>query len=1375
MEASDSLSKHQEWKLATYLDRIREALTKITPPVSKPTSQRTSPETTQFTLDYVAKGSGLAAAQIRNKMHFKIYPTSQQSMDPGEVTVLIRGPKDTYGMSVIPPILGKAQMIRQKLLRLQLKPNFTENALPITQGATYMRSYGKNDMNKTYHIPKAKYDIEIEVDMRADHAKIGYIVRYSGKYEISITSKGQNIVGSPFTMTASKNIIGILENDSFCLEDGEEIDIVDVKTDRKVVLRIVDFVTEKMLLRENGSLEKITDDEAKLLMLSENPEKYSNNDNRSTSMNTTNDVDIIKVECNKFNTLANKVITMNRISKMFNDILAEKKLASEKIKKAHIQARTQLTIPDIVNSTFSDSKSNPFLKDNRDKYIIPENISVSLRMEKPTSSYEEVANTVVTEVKNTELKSIQESESDSGDSLEEYMTIEEQIGNIEMDRTKSPSNPFLNDIYEQNYVLEKDLGTFVKTEYETNNSQNEKTENTSIKIIIEPNESQTPSPINTNPFIELDVINLERPKTPVLKIITGEVKDREDSVYVDPKAEMIAEELLGNEFLNPFFIHHHQPPQHVEGLPITDFIIGAPVSLPPIIRTATPEPDMESMLITSSENTDKYIIKQHDKQDTGSNDKSSVFATPVHTNLTNINESHKLDQNSSSISSTFHSLVSDLTDSVEILSLSNTSDNQNELYQEALRSDREVTNKKDIWDSAYVSIDDSNSSPDSNNNDNTPLCEIHSKQKFSPQDSIIELSKMGPAEREIWQMELQDEVPKTNEDARTNKWEVKRKIFTPIIEESDKSMTYVMKDAKTSGLGIKNTEYDPVTVAFAELNDVYHEYFPKFECSSNSKNIERKECVDSASAVTDVKRHKKNLEGKISEVQANVTESVSVSQTLHDKTKLPNQITVNDNDDMQFGDSNNIVLERKQYWDEKIRQIEANSEEIKTLQKKRRLSSKQLRHNDSLTKRRGKQIVKKYLSVDSQQQDSSDTKPNSIKEIEIVNRKSPSPAEQVPTDTKLVEKWKNFWNNKMENEKDDIETTCFRAKSPKTPEQTTSPQLKQSTESLREVIENQNDLDTIYSSPVKQELPEEVFKAFETSPKRFFGTSRKQILNKIDTFLGKPSTVDESSTDVSGAPHHETGLVSSRISLFHNISQSEDLPLGRRKCQSMQNIFQRKDSEKSIEEKVGTISKPMKVVEGLTYENVDKNHGKDKIEIEKDKFATTERKQENISIKDKRARMVQKMNNRTFDETVQKKAVFKQDAKDTIVRKAVKDLNIKDQRQQKYKLTNALRKSSMSKSEMDIFNKTSSKPDDDDLDKYKSCEELPKINVKSFISLYESVSKTDVKSKPERKLSSTNSVSLQKSSPFSSSSGNYSNTYVDKLSKIILDCNQHEH
>nr|CAB3506272.1 unnamed protein product [Spodoptera littoralis] len=908
LESNDSLSRHQEWKLATYLDRIRQALSKLTPPVSKPVSQRTSPETTQFTLDYVAKGSGLSAAQVNHKASFKIYPTAQQALDPGEITILIRGPRDTYGMTVLPPILGKAQMIRQKLLGLQSKQNFTENVLPITQGATYLRSYGKNDMNKTYYIPKTRYDIEIDVEIRTDHAKISYVVNLEGKYLISITSRGQSIVGSPFTITASHNIINILEKDNYCLEDGEEIDIVDVKTDRKVVLRIVDFVTEKMLLKENGTLEKISDDEARILMATD----------------------------------------------------------------------TENDMPNYSTESFSD-------------------------------------------VENSE------------------------------------------------------------------------------KV------------------------------------------DREESVYIDPKAELMAEEALGNEFVNP---------------------------------------------------------------------------------------------------------------------------------------------------SSCITINQE------------------------------ELSNMGPAEREIWQTcnELKIEPTKVQEEQKPYKWEIKRPTFTPIIEESDRSISSGTKDIPITERCTKPEDGDNVSVAFAELNEMYQEYFPNSETSSTATVDEN--------------------------------DKIHISQPLRiDHDKAYNKYTKENKDETQFGEAtfSNIVLEKKKYWDEKIRQIEAKSAETSIQPKKKRISAKQLKH-DSLSKRKGKQILKNFLNSGDYSQ---------VKNINQIEDKHAEIKPQEPnheqisadvetTNEKLVERWKKYWDEKLETDQVQDEATALKTKSPSNKVRTLS--SSSNSNKFENPVEikvettkyNSNVLPFEDQPPVKQELPEEVFKAFETSPKRFFGTSRKQILNKIDTFLGKPGIDDIPTADVTGGECHESGLVSSRISLFHNLSNTEPLPWARRKSQSLQNVSQRISSNQSI----------VSSEENLHVELIKRPN----TETLEDRIneATNYSVKESVNLKNKRARMVHSSFNKTLDETiyiepVQEQFVTSTPKRNENVRTAIQDLH---KEYEPIRTTNeVLRKKSFSKSEMDIFNKIPNDTTDDGLDKYKSCDELPKINVKNFISLYESVTKTATATKPAKRVYRNSSADSQKNSP----------------------------
>lgn len=1231
-------------------------------------------------------------------------------------------------MSVIPPVFGKAQMIRQKLLGLQTKANLTENALPITQGTTYLRSYGKNDMSKTYYIPKSQYDIDIETEASIDYAKISYTVNLEGKYQIYITSRGQNIVGSPFTMTATNNVIDIFEKDNEWLENGEEIDIVDVSTDRKVVLRIVDFVTEKMLLKENGVLEKISDEDANVLM---------STDELNDRINKVIKIKSNKLKSNGFKETARKIVQMNRVCNIIKSLVdqkpkkAKKKYSLEQLIQldaAFSRPRSQQDVPDIVNSTLSEMKVNPFVTEKQDKFIVPQNITVSLCTEKAMPVFEDNIRKSSTELNNSPftLRIL----NDTSDSLNNYSAYQDQTEHNDFTETiRTFSNPFLTEIYVQDYAIEKELGSFVKTEYETNNSQHEETEDGPIRIIVDEQKSETPSPINNmNPFSEPDVI-VERPKTPVLKIITGEVKNRDDSVYVDPETERLTEEILANEFINPFFLHGHQS-QKQEHLPITDFIIGAPVSLPPLIRATTPEPHMESLLITSQENTEVFVKDCDTKQESVDEESESVFSTPLHTIKVKINEFNKGDNHSSSISSTFHSLDANTAniDSTEIISLPNISE-----YQEGFDIDRrlprDITHKKDIWDSAYVSIDDNNSSPDSNNNDNQ-LSEVTCKQRFTLSDDNFETSNMGPAEREIWQScrELQDSSPKQCEEVKINRWEVKRPTFTPILEESDRSISTGLKEiTRTDTI----QEVDTMIVAFPEHRDVYETYLTNSDCSSTAcKEIKTSNkfvtdmtkryeaSVDSASESTDVKRHAKELEGKISEVQANVTESVSVSQTL--------QIYENEQPSHQvlFGDSNksNIVLEKKQYWDKKIQEIEAISlEENKCQQKRRRLSARHLRNNDSLTKRRGKQIVKNFLNASDQQTTTID------KEIPIKsNPDSQIPLDEPKPDVKLVEKWKKFWDNKLDTEKEEVESTCFRAKSPKSKEMPVSPQAKYKTEDVIETYKEQ--YESNIPSPIKQELPEEVFKAFETSPKRFFGTSRKQILNKIDTFLGKPSTADESSTEFSGAAHHDIGLVSSRISLFHNISQTDEISCTERKCQSMQNILQRKDS------KINNISEENTFVN--EEKSIDENNFK-RLEItSSNTINTTENNTFNVSLENKRSRISNKINN--FEQTTNQDHKPTQElaveTQTSYVNKAISQNNGHSKVLRKSNPVAILKKSSFSKSEMDIFKKFEPKHEEDDFEKYKSCDELPRVNVKNVITLYESVSKIDI-NQPVRKLS----------------------------------------
>ncbi|XP_022130190.2 uncharacterized protein LOC111003803 isoform X2 [Pieris rapae] len=1281
LDANDSLSKHEEWKLVTFLDKVRLGIAKLSPPPATNKSKPVIPvaKPTQFCLDYIARGSGLTAAQVNHKMFFKIYPTAQQSLDPGEITIQIRGPKKVYGLTTLRPILGKAQMIRQTLLGAQAKPsNYTENALPVTHGTAYLRNYGNNDMKKTYYIPKTNYDINITVENNRDFAKIGYTVPTEGKYEITITSRDENIVSSPFIVTASKNIVDNLEKDSFNLEDGEEIDIVDIKTDRKVVLRIVDFVTEKMLLKENGALEKISDDDARNLMelnkiestpddsLTDETKIYDNGENVLPT--TTSE---------KFYSVANKVLKMNRVCYA----LQEKNKNQQHHKPITSETKGHGAVPDVVNSTF-EKNILPNLYE-REKIIIPESISVSLMLDKPhlTDSDKQLSSAQSKKMENDNNKLYNQ----NLQSCKMLQDLFESDSQSISDTVQSPNNPFLSDMYDTTFN-EKEFGSFITSEYEANNSQNEECHSFSNPFInfdhTDKDTEQHLGPFSSN--IEEGSI-----QTDLISICTEDILDRI--------------EIIEHEFTNPF-IEAELSETTSESTPVTDFIIGAPVSLPSIVGNCTKETNENEINFQESFNFRK--------------DNENVSFLSSHESL-----EQKEDL---PVISPFHSLGSET---------------YNFLSQGNLQRSRNIS-PKDLWDSAYVSIDDSASSTDNNyNHSDRCISETFVKSNYHNND-LADIA--GVKNGDTWDSCEQSGENLSHDDLRGLKWEFKRQVFTPIIEENEKSITCITKD--------NIFETDTVSRAFAELNEIYEDIFPKPDDSSVNEgsvvqNLEDEYIiennnirVDSASEnLSDVKRLAAEIEGSISEVQANDTESVSASRSLDVETKESFK-----RDKTEFGDAvySNIVLEKKIYWDEKIRLIEAkNMEEFKLQQKRRRLSAKHFRHNDSLSKRKGKQIIRNFLNSAS----SSSPQSKVLREDENQRNEkstdltiSTNYSECSSHTVKLVEEWKSFWDEKLEDEykeePQDMSRTSLKSTS-------NSLEIAQDIESPNtfktEIKDSETDTENPLT-PTKHELPEEVFKAFETCPKRFFGTSRKHILNKIDSFLGKPSVEQTPKPQYSNF-NHETGLVSSRISMFHNISHTEDISWKKKRpTPKLCNIKSVKINDTKVNSE-GILEKSNKRLYDSNEPSSILKDGENDTSFTLE-FSLTDKSSKIITADVKTNNEMEKKFQSDITETVTPGKEGNEVNKERLYTIPY-DIQKKDMVETNERSHVKCRKlKTFSKSEMDLFSKTCNSDANDDFDKHKSVEDLPKINVKTFITLYEDVSKstqstlTKTDAKPSRKL-----------------------------------------
>ncbi|GBP85766.1 hypothetical protein EVAR_63886_1 [Eumeta japonica] len=1286
-ENTESLNRHQEWKLAHYLDRIRLALAKLSPPVSKQNSPSNSPEM-QMNFDYVAKGSGLTAAQPNQKSYFRVYPSEQQSLEPGEITIIIKGPNKIYGMSNGPPILGKAQSIRQKVLGLQEKHRYTENALPLTQGTTYLRNYGKNDMNKTYYIPKEKHEIDIDVQIRQDHLKIGYVVKIEGEYEISVTSRGLHILGSPFTVTATKDIIKVLEKKNSFLEDGETINIVDEKSDRKVVLRIVDFVTEKMLLKENGTLEKISEDEANVLIYNDRQNRISKN----LTIHSENNKDEVTEQLNKnrnqnrFRDASTKVSKILKVCKVLNSTLNEKNVHNNN--KDYTLSCPQKDIPDIVNSTLSET-----LK------------PLSLSSKSIETNKEEVRD-LLQIYKEQEFNKTQ-------DSVYDDMNVKEMTNNNDFNKfriadeyrickipctvynNESCTNPFLEDV-----ILQAENNFDLNNPKETINRINTFTSDP-IHIFI--NEEIDARPSSTNPFLDVNVGEIERPKTPILKILTGDIKDRNDSIYISPENNDDFEGMEKDEFINPFFVYKPEKMQiNQESFPITDFIIGAPVSLPPILKAPSPEPNnINSMLLTAAS---QYETNNQKPSQMKSSEDSTFVPSKDKTAIENIDSTYETESHCDPSLIIKHQEPNSIGEFSDIeYEAEARKDSSCEIQiHETLNKNVEITNKE-LWDSAYVSIDDNNSTSDTNNNNfgitHNDLCETQNEEKYffnmdtNYEDrNIFPPLKMGPAEREIWQTcEDLSAIPRTDDFKSDSKMHKNRRpIFTPIMEENERSISTGKNVTQEYDQSNDSINIDPVSVAFAELNEVFEEYCPESDPNSLTSVTDKEKFdsividhaiqsltshVDPASVNADVERQEtENLEGTISGVQQTATELDSASRTL--QLHFDSLQKVMPKIKREFGEntSTNIVLEKKKYWDEKIKQIE----EMKAQQPKRKKSfSKPLKHNDSLTKRKGKQIVKNFLNA-------TENEKTAVKQthIEIMpdaqNDLLSNDQQDLLSSEKLVDKWKKFWDAKLESENSENKQQTLEMSRAKSPLQKTIPASEICPNQILEIKTEQYIAPPIV--PVKQEIAEEVFKAFETSPKRFFGTSRKQILNKIDAFLKKPSANDKQPQ--SDETKHESGIVSSRITLYHKIAKVEPVNVNQRESSSLYS-FKKESLQHKLEE----------------AEN------------------------KALSQNNKYVKYVKDINEKKKGEQEEQIPVPKTE------RVVPKQLS-------------SLRKSSVSKSEMDIFNKVSDSPHNKILESHKSCDELPKVNVKNFISLYENASKSSLSTTPIHSSKTLNASSI---------------------------------
>lgn len=858
------LTTYQECRLVHYLCCLKDALTRLSPPVSRTGSPILNVQA--YTLDYVARGMGLVTASRNRKASFYLYPTAQQRLEPGEISIQIKGPSDSFGSILIPAIYGKTHIVRNVFFNLGHRQNLKDMQIPIAKSST-----SEYSVSSSYFISKTDNDIEVSILIRNDRVKVFYTPKETGHHELSIISKGCLIMGSPFPIHVEEEQLGRTESCDF----EDEIQTVETQADRKVVFRIVDFVTEKMLLTEDGKLEKISNEDANALLQTINSMeditlKYLQHNNYQRALMGPDLLKLKKGESNNksryhLNDIAKKVLLMLRICKELKD-LAE-------LMKMHEKSPST---PDIVNST---RREETFIKSAEALRNIYKNKPMSFNGANDT--YEE------------------------------------------LDCVYSKISPPIDIV----------ISSFDDDE---------------VDITIIPEVEALP----------------ERPKTPVFKILTkDDIEESKTELYNGFDVRNYEGQFDSLDYIINENKDLSKTKEFIDGrsTPLIDFHIGEPVTPTRMMSTPNLDGDMDSIIHASNleEALMKYDIKMQktlkdQERCLSEESNSSIFKTPSRqTPFEQMTDTEILEMYQSSVK---------LENTPETVIIDD--DDEPNGVENCISLDSSRENSAETWDSAYMSIDEINSSPENNVNSPTSKSKLFAIKEIDidaiPNEKNVvdeigqeEYSKMGPAEKELWKS-----VSKENDF----NFQIANQYYPRVLQNREVLITPI------------------------DENEIY-----KTNRKDNQEKLEHiKYVLDDGSASdskADVKRSKESRiesDNLVSPIQSTDAELADENQKEDDANKTPTKKSIS-----------KMVSEKKEYWDDKIKSIEDNEEKRNKVLKKKTSS---LRRNDSLSKKRNQQTSK----VETRKK--YNTEPVNFESLPY----------SADGEESLVTRWKKYWNDRIE-------------------------------------------------------------------------------------------------------------------------------------------------------------------------------------------------------------------------------------------------------------------------------------------------------------------------------------------------------------------------
>ncbi|KAJ8891401.1 hypothetical protein PR048_010917 [Dryococelus australis] len=219
------LTSYLERRLINYLWKVKESLDSSLGPQHCGSPGRRPPEPQRHSSGCVVKGMGLVAAVQGHRATFYIYLRNPRR--PSNLHVAVHGPAADFGYATM----------------------------------LFHSSVSQTSTSSTTSSPSSRASIPVRYRISSNHVRVTYIPRSAGHHELRVCQDGLPVVGSPYSVHVESCDESQLLPWKSSSED-EDDDRKVVRRRLRVLLRVVDFIGEKMLLTEDGRLTRVCSIEA---------------------------------------------------------------------------------------------------------------------------------------------------------------------------------------------------------------------------------------------------------------------------------------------------------------------------------------------------------------------------------------------------------------------------------------------------------------------------------------------------------------------------------------------------------------------------------------------------------------------------------------------------------------------------------------------------------------------------------------------------------------------------------------------------------------------------------------------------------------------------------------------------------------------------------------------------------------------------------------------------------------------------------------------------------------------------------------------------------------------------------------------------------